>query len=228
MKKIFSLLIILGFGAKLQAQTVKPLSLTEYLKDGTRLNAVFKVESAKDILTISGYEGKDTVSTSKQVVLARGEVLGINSFKFLPPTVSILTIPVKVRNKTGSLPSNATSGLTNIGLNFTFPEYTIDRYFSSGNKSTHKFAAGIHFAPSVEELSPENTNNQVLVKSKQLFLSSGITLTYTYNNISLALVPLGFDFATTSLGKQFVYNKKSWWGFGIGIEPKLFFPTANK
>ena len=50
---------------------------------------------------------------------------------------------------------------------------------------------------------------------QQQFIASGLTITYFYNNITFGFVPLGFDFATSTLGKEWVYHNKRWWGFGI-------------
>jgi hypothetical protein len=41
-------------------------------------------------------------------------------------------------------------------------------------------------------------------------------------------VPIGFDIATSSIGKKWVYNERRWWGFGIGLEPKFLNSIANK
>lgn len=84
------------------------------------------------------------------------------------------------------------------------------------NNLCFKFKSIIHYA---------TTKN---IKSKQMFISTGLTINYSYNNIKVSFIPIGFDFGTTSLGKKWVYNKRRWWGFGIGLEPKFFSALMNK
>lgn len=199
--------------------------LETYLKNP--LEDVFLVSSNKDTVTINGYINDSKTSTSKTITLERGEILGVWSFTYRP-SISLLTIPYKVRRKANDTPVIANSGLTNVGLNFAILTERLDRYFSEGKKSSHSLSLGLFMAPNVEELTPANTNNEITVNNKQLFFSTGLTLKYAYNNIELSFIPVGFDIATNSLGKKWIYNKNSWFGFGIGIDPKIFSPTINK
>lgn len=121
-----------------------------------------------------------------------------------------------------TLPQNVQTGLTNAGVAVNIFNYKLIRCFNSGKQSTHLFGVGVLLAPTAEELTPENTKKFVNKKSKQLFISTALSITYTYNDITFAVVPLGFDFATTTDGKHYVYNKERWWGMGIGITTKLF------
>jgi len=42
-------------------------------------------------------------------------------------------------------------------------------------------------------------------------MSTWITISYTYNEISFVFVPAGWDFATTTIEKSWGYNKQRWW-----------------
>jgi len=68
----------------------------------------------------------------------------------------------------------------------------------------------MYAAPTVEELDNQQTRSTLRTteKSKQLFLSFGLTASYTYNNLVFTFVPAGFDFATSSLGNDWIYNRK--------------------
>lgn len=226
MKKIHFLLLI-GISSISYCQTI---SLKDYFDNtkGYTLSNVFSVTSDKDILTVTGYKRGAKNSSSEKIQLEKGEVLGILSHKWIQPKISILTIPYKVRRATGSLETSAYSGLTNIGLNIGMPEIKLDRHFSNGTKSTHSLSLGILIAPTVEELNAINTNIPTYVTSKQLFLSTGLSLVYSYNNIQLSFVPVGFDFSTSTEGRKWLYDGKSWFGFGIGFDPKIFSPLLNK
>jgi hypothetical protein len=138
--------------------------------------------------------------------------------------------PTKTVRDTLSFKNSATSGLTNIGLNLDLAKIEMARYFSNGKKSTHRFSFGFWSAPSVEELDSTFTLGHLAkdVKSKQLFVSAGITISYSYNGISFVFVPAGWDFGTSTIGKNWVYHKQRWWGFGIAISPKIFATVLNK
>jgi hypothetical protein len=220
-----------------------------------RLDYVKKVESNNNIVTVSGYKRVSAVDNTVQdiflkrnVELKRSEVFSVNEWSWVrnwyhwkPIPFSITTIPFKVRPSVTSygkeFAGSATAGITNIGLNLDLGKRQWDRYFSSGKKATHKFSLGVWAAPSVEELDSVYTNGAngllgkatgKMEKSKQLYISIALTISYSYNDISFVFVPLGFDYATSTIGKTWVYNKKLWWGFGIAISPKFFATVLNK
>lgn len=224
MNKFYALLLLFIFSVG-YSQTNR--TLKEYL-DTYRLDSVFSVTSDKDVLTITGYKPNVKTSSFEKVQLKKGEVLGIWSYKYFKPTISVLTIPCKVRRATGGLETSAYSGLANIGLNFAMPEIKLDRYFSSGTKSTHSLSAGILLAPAIEELNAVNTDITGYVASKQLFFSVGLSVVYTYNSIQLSFIPIGYDFSTSKEGRKWLYDGKSWFGFGIGFDPKIFAPLLSK
>ncbi|MET3037547.1 hypothetical protein ABXT08_15695 [Chryseobacterium sp. NRRL B-14859] len=220
-------------------------TLTDYLGNSTlKLNKVSKVESANNTLTLTGYNqsGKTAI---RKVELREGEILGIKEWSaaigwncrkhWNPIPISLITVPFKIRPSVkfndDMYSSSATSGLTNIGVNLDLIKYQVDRYFVEAKKSTHKFSLGLLVAPSVEELEATNTNYFTEytkgTKSKQLFISTGLTLSYSYNDLSFVIVPIGWDITTSSLGKNWMYGGKRWWGFGIGISPKIFSTILN-
>lgn len=217
------------------------ISLKAYfeIKNDFIIEDVIKVDSKDNILTVSGYKNNDFIK--KNLKLGMGEVFAVNKWSWIknrihwiPLPLSLTTIPIKVRpamNSNGlDISSNATASITNIGFNLDLGKYQMDRYFATGNKSTHKFSVGFWAGPSVEELDETNTNINFteVVKSKQLFISTGITINYSYNDISFVFVPAGWDLGTSTIGKNWIYNGKRWWGFGIGISPKIFSTVLNK
>jgi len=229
-----------------QVDSEKAISLNDYTnrKNGLELDEVIKVESLdnNNILSISGYD-HDNRYAKRKVILERNEVLPVPSKSYIftsihwkPIPISVITVPFKVRPKIEldgqGINSLATSGVTNIGLNLDLGKYQLDRYFASGKKSSHKFSLGFWAAPSVEELDSLSTRGYGnLVKgktSKQMFISTGITVSYSYNDVSFVFVPLGWDFGTSAIGKNWIYNKRRWWGFGIAISPKVFATIFNK
>lgn len=222
-------------------------SLSQYLDTENRLNNVTRVESVGNILTVNGfkritYNGQtDTIFLKKNVALDNGQVLAVSERSWIfnpshwqPVPFSITTIPFKIRPEITSnnnvFKNTASSGISNLGFNLDLAKYQMDRYFATGKKSSHKFSVGFWAAPSVEEVDSVSTNGYLAkdVKSKQLFFSTGVTIAYSYNDISFVFVPAGLDIGTTTIGKNWVYNRQRWWGFGIAISPKVFSTVLNK
>ncbi len=227
------LMIIRGFDI--------PYTLGDYINNPDLiLDGVSKVESVNNVLTVSGSINGRVAKRS--ISLSPGEVLAVSEGSWLglrrhysPVPISLMTVPFKVRSKVKApsgteLPRTASAGLTNIGFNFELADWQMDRYFSNGKKSTHRFSLGVWAAPTVEDLDTSITDGYLVgqAKSKQLFVSTGITLSYAYNDIAFVIVPAGWDVATSTLGKKSVYNKEWWWGFGIAVSPKLFATILNK
>jgi hypothetical protein len=229
----------------LQQPNDLPYTLSDYLdNDDLYLDKVQKVESANNILTI--YGEKNNGFQKRSVALRKGEVYAVWDKKYITnfrhlnflEAFSIFAVPYKVRpenkvqikGKDTTFPKSATSGLTNVGLNLEMAKLQVDRYFSNGKKSTHKLSAGLFVAPTVEELDSISTKAYLKkdIKSKQLFLSTGLTISYSYNDISLVFVPFGWDFSTSTIGKNWIYDGRRWWGFGIGVSPKIFSTILNK
>lgn len=181
---------------------------------------VIMVTPKGGVLDVGGYDGSG-VYVTQLVTMGPTDVLAISkkSWGIYP---SLITIPFKARAAVDSLAPTVQLGLANAGIAFNVFDYKLTRYFNSGKQSTHRFGIGLFVAPSAEEISPTTTGNRVATTSKQLFISTGLSLTYTYNDVTFALIPAGLDIATTSEGKRFIHNEKYWWGLGIGITTKLF------
>ncbi len=133
---------------------------------------------------------------------------------------SILNIPFKVRPKMDTLASIATADLKNIGL-FLGVSRTSKRYFYNGISKTHTFIAGGFVAPTLISLSKSNTDGELQADLSQLGLSIGLGINYTYKSISFILIPMGFDIGLGQETKNWIYNKKYWFGFGIGFDTTL-------
>lgn len=139
--------------------------------------------------------------------------------------ISIMTVPFKIRARNSDGFVTAQADLKNIGIFFPFYIKEIERYWLDNSKSTHKFSIGFLIAPMVTVLNDNNTQNYFQnseISYSSIMLSSSMAATYTYNNITFALIPIGFDFGLDTAGKQWVNNGKYWFGFGIGIDTKLF------
>lgn len=230
--------------------TIQPADIIQSLSEyyDAKLDNVTKVESLNNILSIYGYskvsdnDATEDVFVKRSVKLSRGSVFTVsewsyigNRFHWKPVPLSLTAIPFKIRPKTTvkngpSFKSTASTGLTNIGFNLDLGKFQMDRFFAAGKKSNHKFSLGLLAAPSVEELDSTYTLGALAkdAKSKQLFVSTGLSVNYSYNDISFVFIPAGWDFGTSRLGKSWVYDKKRWWGFGIALSPKILATIWNK
>ncbi len=228
----------------------KVYSMDEYFdkKKKVKLDSVAKVESTNNILTVSGYVGEGF--TKRQVLLERGEVYALKETHwFMGPgylnsgPFSLVAIPFKIRPrvkatltksstpKDTAFTATAMSGITNLGVNVDVFRKSWDRYFSSGKKATHRIGFGLIVTPGVEELSAPVIKDTSLLgdkKSKQFYVSIGTSAFYSYNGITFFIVPAAIDWAPSSIGKQWIYNGKFWWGFGIGVNPTSIGQLFNK
>ncbi|ALI98925.1 hypothetical protein [Rufibacter tibetensis] len=216
MKKLFTILILLTITYQIALCQPSPLSVQQFIDKKIE---VVDIKSDFNIMTINGFDDKGNPITEK-VEFKQGEVLAILKLLSMP-RIAILTVPIKVRPSINELPQTATTGLSNAGVGVNLLNARLERYFINGKKSTHIISLGVFVAPSAEELTPENTNGHVTSKYKQLFISPGLSITYSYNDIAFSFIPVGFDYATGSEGKKWVYNKERWWGFGIGVSTKV-------
>lgn len=207
MKKLAMFIMVLGFAVQGWGQ-----ELPQY-------RVVTKVEAKKDTMYVSGFEKESGVYTEAEWPMEHYNVYTNRTTKFFP-TVSLVTVPFKIRPKSGDLSSSAYSDLKNIGVNVDFYSVKWDRYFATGKTSTHRASGGLLVAPLVEELTEDNTIDGI-ANDKQLFWSLGFALNYSYNKLTFTFIPIGFDIAHHSSGKQWVYNRKYWWGFGIGVDLKI-------
>src|SRR5205085_10091637 len=98
------------------------------------LDEVVAVDSKNGILNIYGY--KDHKYASSRVRLARSDVFAI-SYASWKPYVTIITVPFKVRRAIDTFHQSVQTAVTNVGLDLNLYHFNMDRYFASGNKSTH-------------------------------------------------------------------------------------------
>lgn len=154
--------------------------------------------------------------------------ISINSYKYLIgaiPGISVITVPFKIREKNRQGYVTAKADVKNVGLYFPLIIMDKKRYWVDNSTSSHKFSIGFTFAPMTEELNDNNTNNYFNDSQKSyssFMLSAGLSLTYTYKNITFAAIPLGYDFGLDNAGRNWDNHRMYWAGFGIGIDTKLF------
>ncbi|PZR28923.1 MAG: hypothetical protein DI535_04185 [Citrobacter freundii] len=246
--KSLTLQVLLNYNqVKTKQITIEPASdivysLKQYFKQpAVKLDYVSKVEANNNVLTVSGY--KDSGFTKRSVLLENNEALAIREWSVIfrdgylnSAPFSMVTIPFKIRPrakvtlrksilpKDTAFGATAMSGISNLGIHMEIIKHTTDRYFATGKKATHKWGFGALLTPGVEELSAGLVKDTSLTgdkKSKQFYISFGLSAFYSYNGISFFVVPAAIDVAPSPQGKQWIYNKKIWWGFGIGLNPTL-------
>lgn len=138
---------------------------------------------------------------------------------------SIMTVPFKVRAKNKDGYVTAKADLDNVGFYIPLGLKNIERYWVDNSSSSHKISYGILLAPMAEELNDKNTQNYFGDEDKSytaFMFSTSLAVTYTYKKITLALIPVGFDFGTDKAGRQWINHGKYWFGFGLGIDTELF------
>lgn len=214
---LFTLFAVIACQSYSQKDT---LTLSEYMDTTTHnmLSFVYDVKPSNGMLIVSGY--RDCNFQQKHLIMNCNDVLKIHTLDRWPK-MSIITIPFKYRFPQDTLPATVSAGISNVGVTIGFFNNTWDQYFMDGRKISQKLNIGFLIAPSIEEISPENTKKMATTKSKQLFISTGISLNYSYNDIAISLIPIGYDIPTSLEGRKYVYTKP-WFGFGIGVTTKIF------
>ncbi|MEQ5791087.1 hypothetical protein J4E06_08505 [Muricauda sp. NFXS6] len=140
-------------------------------------------------------------------------------------SISLTTIPFKIRPGNDELERITTSGLKNLVLNFDFFSYNRQYYYHSGKNLRLRIALGTFISPAVEEIDNlQDDPGLEATTSKELFISGGIAINIGINDIGFSFIPFGWDQATTSNGRNWDYNGRRWWGFGIGLSPKFLNP----
>lgn len=138
------------------------------------------------------------------------------------PDFSIMTVPFKIRTKNGDAPSQVTADIDNVGVFVSWGK-KIQTLSFDNTTSTQKFGFGPFLAPMAEEITPKNATGVAAdYSSHQFYLSMGFAITYTYNKITVGIVPLACDTGFTQAAKKWNYNGNYWFGFGLGVDTSLF------
>ncbi len=191
MKRLLLIMMVFGFAGQSWGQEVTQIPQYTVITE-------VKIEDA--ILYVKGFEKNSGKFSEASKQMKVNEVYTNKTSKWFP-TVSLLTVPFKIRPKIEGQNTNAFSDLKNVGVNIDFYSKQWDRYFVTGKTSTHRGSIGVLVTPLVEELTEKNTKN-VTATNKQFFASFGLSLNYSYNKLTFTAIPMGFDIATNSAGKE--------------------------
>lgn len=221
--KIFTLLTICLISKLSFSQAVKLTTVEELEKKNV---FIYKVELKNDTFKLSTQDLNEGANYHHQTYYTLGE----NNYSFRMSTrpgfdlsASIMTIPFKVRPRLGDKPQMVVAGLKNAGVNIGFYDFGRTSYFIDKDKVQHKGTIGVILAPGGEVVSPSNSSDSTIIESNRLFLSTGLTLTYSYNDLSISAVPIGFDFGLNPAARMYDYHATYYWGFGIGIKSSIFY-----
>ncbi len=160
--------------------------------------------------------------------LEKDEFVNVSKFRYglkALSSISLMTVPFKIRSKNENGFVTAKADVKNIGLYFPVSLWDSKRYWLDNSTRTHKFSLGFLIAPMAQELSDENTKDffeNPETSYNALMLSTSVAITYTYQSLTFAIIPLGFDFGLDEAGKEWENHANYWTGFGIGIDTKLF------
>lgn len=216
MKKITLLILLIGIN--LNAQTKSTQADFEADEKGIEVLSV-KVESDKYKIVYFDKEG-----TLKEYLMPfeRGVTYSNSVKKYF--SAAFMTIPIKVRPAIQDLKQVAKADVKNIGLNLNYFNYLKRNYLQNGTVNEYRFALGGIIAPGVETFNAANTNGVYTkdTEKTQMILSTGLTASATYKGVTLSVIPAGVDFGLTPEAKNWVYRGKYWWGFGLGLDTKIF------
>lgn len=160
--------------------------------------------------------------------LKRNEFVSIKNDKYFfhsLGSISIMTVPFKVRSKNRQGYITARADIKNIGLYLPLALWDRERYWLDNSTSSHKFSVGLLLAPMAQELSDSNTDDHFQnsdISYSAFMLSTSLAITYTYKKITFAIIPIGYDYGLDQAGKSWDNHGNYWAGFGVGVDTKLF------
>ena len=232
-KRLFSILIF--FGLICHGQTTNKEVIIDKVKfenSEIQILSTETVESSekdnKTVLKFKFIDNSDGRIKFYEAELDNKGFVGVTKFKYMGGalgSISIMTVPFKIRSKNEQGFITAKADVKNVGLYFPIALWDSKRYWINNSTTTHKISCGLLIAPMAQELNDKNTNGffQNSETSYSAFmLSTSLSLTYTYNKLTFGFIPLGFDFGLDEAGKKWDNHANYWAGFGLGIDTKLF------
>jgi hypothetical protein len=211
-----------------------------FIDKSTFLNLKYYNVMSTTVIDSAGTDGRailrfklldlsDTHVKHYDAFLEPGGYVGLTKKSWFPTSLrsfSIMTVPFKIRSRNDNGVVTAKADIKNVGLYLPVYLWDYKRYWIDNTTSSHKISYGIVLAPMAEELNDANTADYFKNSGKKdytaVMLSTSVALTYTYKTITFAVIPIGFDFGLDQAGKNWVNNGKYWFGFGIGVDTKLF------
>jgi len=230
MKKFIILILILFFQISYSQTKKTYVKKNVFEKSEIGILSAETVESSnnKAVLEMKFIDYSDNKIKYYQADLGKKRYIGRTQFNYLLgaiSSISIMTVPFKIRSKNEQGYVTAKADVKNVGLYFPVALWNHKRYWLNNSTTSHKFSVGFLIAPMAQELNNKNTNDYFQnpdTSYNAFMLSTSISLTYTYNSLTFALIPIGFDFGLDEAGKQWDNHSNYWAGVGIGIDTKLF------
>ncbi len=142
-------------------------------------------------------------------------------YRFASPPVSIVTVPIKIRPDIHGLGQVTDGSISSVGIYVPLVFATRAKIYYDGKISKEKFSFGGIVAPMIQTFNAANLNNPSAKEAKEVALSLGTALSYSYNDITFMLIPAGADYGLTSTSKSWIYQGRYWWGFGIALKPTI-------
>lgn len=127
----------------------------------------------------------------------------------LLPNIGTLIVPVKIRPSFGDRPFDFTTDFTlgtSIGIKTRVSKF----------RPNYLSLVGV-FGITTVNIDNNTTNGFVSEATKQSALTPAIGLVMEIEGFQIGLIA-GKDFIGGNTGKSWIYNKRTWWSFGIGYE----------
>lgn len=187
-------------------------------KKGVEVLSV-KTEASQYIIT---YFDSSGVLKQYKMPFVQGITYSNSVIKYF--SAAFMTIPIKVRPAIQDLKQVAKADIKNVGLNLNYLNILKRNYLQNGTMNEYRIAFGGIIAPGVEVFNAANTNGFYTkdTEKSQMILSTGLTVSATYKGVTLSAIPAGVDFGLTPESKNWVYRGKYWYGFGLGLDTKIF------
>lgn len=170
-------------------------------------------------------EGAKEVASEPTAVLTEHSILSDKrKHYFYNPSfdIDVLTLPLKFRFRTESVPQQLTSNINgNLYLGFRNDIYRVgykQNPLKENHRSIHHIgtSVGAFFGISSEPINPWVTNDHVLIEYDGFLLSTGIAWIAGFNKLTIGF-SLAFDYLLDQNRTYYVYQGKPYVGLAFGI-----------
>lgn len=199
------------------------LTLDNWENGGGWQRSILHITQQKNELEILSHKNKSTDTETHKVCLYSNEkFIRPYSVKASGMSFGLIHVPFKYRLFSPYSRELIVLNLQNIGLNIGLLNHKSLVYLSDGSVTRRNFGLGVFALPSIQsirhvESTYSNPFGVLNESANAAFLGTGLNLYYAWNNFSVNVIPLAFDFhLNNDYGYTSIHSGRYFVGVGMG------------